>query len=314
MSTDSINISPSNVSGKCDLKCVFNFNYPISNTTVRNDELLLTFTYENGEPPVTYNNVQYNVSSILLLSPSVHLFNGVQLNAELMIAHTPTTGGEQLYVCIPIISSSNITPAGNLINNLINLAATNAPAANDSASLSINDFTLEVIVPQKPFFSYAAGEYVIGNFIVFGSSQAIPVNSDTLSQLSEIIQPYPLPMVGNELFFNSVGPNATSTNNDDIYISCQPTGNSEENTAVEYNKNAITLNILSNPLIKQFIQIMVGGVIFIVLFFIIQKLLFLSGKGLSFNAIPNLHKMMTSINHVIPTAVALPVPSAPAKT
>ena len=40
MSTQNINIAPQNISGKCDLKCAYNFKYSESNSTARNKSLL----------------------------------------------------------------------------------------------------------------------------------------------------------------------------------------------------------------------------------------------------------------------------------
>jgi hypothetical protein len=44
MSTQSIDISKKNVSGKCDLKCAYNFNYQESNTTAKNQGVLINLT------------------------------------------------------------------------------------------------------------------------------------------------------------------------------------------------------------------------------------------------------------------------------
>ena len=41
MSTQSIDISKKNISGKCDLKCAYNFNYPESNTTSKNNSVFI---------------------------------------------------------------------------------------------------------------------------------------------------------------------------------------------------------------------------------------------------------------------------------
>ena len=43
MSTQSIDISKKNVSGKCDLKCAYNFQYPESNTTAKNQDIMIIY-------------------------------------------------------------------------------------------------------------------------------------------------------------------------------------------------------------------------------------------------------------------------------
>jgi len=155
MSNKNINIASQNVQGKCDLKCSYNFNYSESNTTAVNNGVMIQLSYDNsGTSPVTYNSQKYNVSNIIIVCPSIHTFNGSQASAEIIIGHTPVTGGPTLNVGIPITSSSESSTASNLITEIIQSVSTNAPSKGDSTNLSINGFTLKNIVPQKPFFSY----------------------------------------------------------------------------------------------------------------------------------------------------------------
>ena len=77
-------------------------------------------------------------------------------------------------------------------------------------------------------------------------------------------------MTGGELFFNTSGPNSTKVG-EGIYISCKPTGSSNEETEVEYSKNTPSYdfaNILDNPATKTIFQIIVGCILFILVFII----------------------------------------------
>jgi hypothetical protein len=268
MSTKNINISSQNISGKCDLKCAYNFKYSESNSTAKNNGVMISLTYDNSNiPPVLYNNQKYNVSNIYLTCPSIHTFNNSQASAEIVIEHTPVVGGPQLNVAIPITSSSESSTASNLINEIIQSVATNAPSQGNSTNLNLSGFTLDNIVPNKPFYSYTD----TGNneWIVFGILYAIPLNSNTLNTLSKIIKDFPLPMTGETIFFNSSGPNTSGKIGDGIYISCKPTGSSEEETAVEYTKNTTSYdfsNMLNSPIFKILFQIIFGLIIFIFLF------------------------------------------------
>jgi hypothetical protein len=70
------------------LKCAYNFQYPESNTTAKNQGVMINLTYDNSNvPPVLYNEVKYNVSKIMLFSPSLHLFNENKIDAEIIISH-----------------------------------------------------------------------------------------------------------------------------------------------------------------------------------------------------------------------------------
>ena len=269
MSTQSIDISKKNVSGKCDLKCAYNFQYPESNTTAKNQGVLINLSYDNSKtPPVTYNTQKYTVAQVIISSPSLHLFNGATTDAEILIIHTPVKGGPELFVCIPIKSSSESSDASYLLKEIIDITGTNAPSEGESTNLSISGFTLDKIVPNKQYYSYT--DQGTNDWIVFGILDAIPLNSATITTLQKIIKPYPVPMIGGELFINTTGPNSTKVG-DGIYISCKPTGSSNEETTVEYTKNTPSYdfaNILDNPVTKMIFQIIVGCILFIIVFII----------------------------------------------
>ena len=88
-----------------------------------------------------------------------------------------------------------------------------------------------------------------------------------LNTLKSVISGYNITAYGGNLFYNKHGPNSNSTESD-IYISCLPTGNSEETTQVTYNKEAIKfdIDIFSNPIFK----FITGALIFILSFYIIS--------------------------------------------
>ena len=268
MTTQNINISKQNISGKCDLKCSYNFKYSETNLTAKNNGILISLSPDTENiPPVTYNNQKYNVSKIAISIPSIHIFNGATAAAEILIEHIPVKGGSQLIVCVPIISSSESSTASNLITEVIQSVSSNAPASGETTNLAINGFTLQDIVPKKPFYSYTSTSDN-ADYIVFDITNAIGLSSSTLTTLQQIIKPFPVPTPGGQLFFNSSGPNTTSIG-DGIYISCQPTGSSDEETAVEYDKNVTTYDftdLTNNPTVKLIFQIIIGCLLFIVIF------------------------------------------------
>jgi carbonic anhydrase len=259
MSSQNIDISNKNISGKCDLKCAYNFNYPESNITAKNRGVFIYLTYDNSKtPPVTYNTQKYTVTGISITSPSLHLFDGAKTDAEIIIEHAPIKGGPLLKIGIPIKSSSDSSDASNLLTEIIKSTATNSPSQDESTNITISGFTLNKIVPNKPYYSYTDNNN--DDWIVFGILEAISLNNNTLSTLKEIIKPFPIPMIGGGLFVNSSGPNTTKVG-DGIYISCKPTGSSSEKTEVVYSKNTPSYdfaNILDNPATKTIAQIIFG--------------------------------------------------------
>jgi len=294
--SQNINISTQNVEGKCDLKCSYNFNYPDSNTTAKNNGVMISLTYDNSSvQPVSYNNQKYTVSNLYIASPSIHTFDDTQAVGEIIIEHIPVTGGQNLYVGIPFKSSTESSEASNLITDIIQSVANNAPASGDSTNLNISGFTLQKIVPNKPFYSYTSSTDPT-DWIVFGTLEAIPLSSSTLSTLSQIITPYSLATPGIALFFNSSGPNSNKSVGQGIYISCKPTGSSEEEIPVTYDTNTTTYdfgsffdNFMNNPNANIILKIIFGCIIFIVFFSVLNYLyVYLTSDAPKLSFIPSI--------------------------
>jgi len=272
-----VNISSQNIYGNCDLKCSYNYKYHQSNSTATNNGVFISLSYDKGSSsPVVYNTHNYYVSQVTIYSPSLHSFNGNSANAEIVIEHAPEIGGDLLYVCIPIIASTNSSDGSSILTEIIKAVSSNAPAANETTNLNLSNFNLNSFVPSnKPFFSYAGTQGLVGQIIVFGITNAIPINQQFLTNLSKIIKPYPITIAGGSVFFNSKGANSVPlvNNNNGIYISCQPTGSSEEETQVTYSKNPTNYNlssILNDPTILLILQIFIGCVVFIIVFYVLN--------------------------------------------
>ena len=268
-----INISQQNVSGSCNAKCSYTFKYPESNSTATNNGSFITLTYDNGStPPVLFNSQKYNVTNITIVSPSIHLFNNTQASGELYIEHAPVSGGQNLYVCIPLTSSTDTSSSSQLVTQIIQNIANTAPSENDTTNLNISDFSLDNIVPSKPYYNYTDPNN--NNWIVFDIMNAIPISSSTLSSLNQIISAYSLPTPGTTLYYNSSGPNSTGAAvSEGIYISCQPTGSSDSDTSVSYNKNPTTFSmaaILNNPVLKGILEFLAVGSVCTIIYFLIN--------------------------------------------
>lgn len=266
---NSINISRENVSGSCDLKCSYNFKYPQTILTAKNEGIMISLTCDQNKiPPVLYNTQKYNVDNFVIVSPSIHTFNGSKAKAEILIKHTPVVGGNQLVVCIPITESSDSSTASNLITEIVQGVSNGAPVNGETTTLNINGFTLSSIVPKKPFYSYTGSNKNDQNdYIVYDILDAITLNTTTLDSLTKIIRPFPIPTPGDKLFYNQKGPNQT-TIGDGIYISCNPTGSSEEETEVEYTKNTSSYDAFSfnSDTTKLLLQILFSVIIFLIIF------------------------------------------------
>jgi hypothetical protein len=267
-----LDISAKNVAGKCDFKCSYTFKYSESASVAKNNEIMISLTYDStNEPPVVFNQQKYNVESIKITSPSIHMFNGNSLPGELIITHNPVNGGNSLDVCIPLKSSIESSKASQIITDIITKVVATAPSSGDSTNLNMT-FNLQNIVPRKPFFYYTQGTT---DTIVFGELEAIPLKSGMISILQKIIKPYPVDMPPTQLFYNAIGPTSGLQIGNGIYISCKPTGSSKEETGVEYDKmsssNTISFtDILKNPIVETLIYILVGCLLLVIVFYAIR--------------------------------------------
>lgn len=266
----SINISQQNIYGNCDLKCSYTFKYGETDLIATNNNVMISLTCDKSSvPPVKYNNNNYNVDKINIVSPSLHIFEGSKTSGEIMIEHSPERGGNNLVVCIPIINSGDNTIASNFLTQIINDVSLKAPQNGDTTTIIMsNNFSLNSFIPNKPYFNY---NYNTNDYIVFGSNYGIPLTSNTLNTLKKMIKPFPLNLFGNYLFYNAKGPNTTSNEvGDGIYISCKPTDVTEEKMNIIVNKNTTSYDlqeIFKSQGFQTAFIVIVSCFLFIILFY-----------------------------------------------
>lgn len=280
--TAPIDISKDNVVGKCDLKCEFSYHYNDSSCVATNRGEYISLAYDtSSSPPVTYNSSAYDVKEIRIYSPSLHSFNGTKAEGEFIIIHNTYAGANPLLVCIPIKSSNTGEPNSKYLSTIIKTIATNAPTTDEQTTVTISNFNLNAFVPKKPFFSYTGTEpYQPCNegkneYIVFATDSAIGLSDIILSALKKVIteNAYDIkPSPG--LFFNQKGP-SSNVSSGQIYIDCQPVGESEEEDVIVTDSGSgsstemfTTENIMDN----KYFQMFLGALIFVAIIFLIKFL------------------------------------------
>ena len=275
MTTTEINISADNVVGECELKCAYNYKYLNSSCIATNNGVMILLSYDKTSThPVTFNNNKYDVGQITIYSPSFHKFNGDFMDAEMIITHNPIMGGAELAVAIPIIESNMSNDATHILTQIILNVSNSAPNNGESTTVSLSNYSLTNFIPTKPFYNFSDTTTNI-EYIAFDKENSIDLSQQTLNTLRSIIGKYNVTAYGGDLFYNKKGPNTESSTEGDIYISCSPTGNSEENIDVVYDKPSVSVDVLSNPIFK----FLVGALIFIISFYLIHVLiLFFAGK------------------------------------
>ena len=228
-----INIAKKGYTDDCSLKCHFKYNYPRSPaTTVSNGGNYLGLSYDKVK--VNYNNNDLRVEGIRIYTPSLHTFDGIRADGEIVIKHMDM--GISLLVCIPIVISSGKNDAAKTLEYIVAQSASRAPNVGESAVISTNNFTLNHFIPKKKqLFSYQGNlPYAPCNgdhqYIVFlPEDSPVFMSSKTMAVLKKIILPHDSTIKPtHEYFYNKRGAifsdPTSDEGDDDIYIECHPTG------------------------------------------------------------------------------------------
>jgi hypothetical protein len=250
-----MNISKQYMSGKCDEKCSFSFQYTTSsNCVAQNFGSFISLTYDKtSQPPVTFNSLHYDVQTIEIYKPSIHSFTNGPADAEIVIQHTSLQSGSPLLVCIPIMSYGVVSSEGSLIlDQIVDAIVSNQVSQfsdNNPIRVPITNYSLNSIVPNTSFFYYISPT-ANANIIVYDIGNAIWLDPSKLAGLTPLLNVSADPFQpGDSLYYNASGSNEVRLTDDNIYIDCSPTGNTRETTEVPFKKsNANEMwNIFFNP-------------------------------------------------------------------
>jgi len=262
-STAPINIDAEKQSGTCDLKCDYQFNYSssISTATNRGDYLSLNYEPASSASPVRFNAYDYTVSEVRIYTPSLHTFNGQKTKGECIIVHTSASGNNPLLVCVPILDGRNSGRASQYLSKMIRNVAKTAPVDGETTQIK-HSFDLNDFVPSKPFFSYTGTQPYQpcqgkNYFVVFEpETSALGISAKDLEMLTSVINENAYVVNDSTPFFyNKGGASQGMISGDDIYIDCQPVGQSEETTETVSdadNKSSIP-DIFQGDWLKYFI-------------------------------------------------------------
>jgi carbonic anhydrase len=279
-SNSPIDISSSKSSGKCDLKCDYKFRYQTSSCIGKNMGDYISLSYDNTSSSyVTFNLISYFVKEVRIYHRSLHSFNGNKLDAEMVIIHNSNTGEMPLLVCIPVRILNSTSISAEFFRNVVTTMSKNSPAEGDTTTIKINNYNLNFFVPKKPFYSYTGTEPYQPcsekvNYIVYDASEVyLDIPQNVYDNLKKIIKEnYYNVKTGVSFFYNSKGPNTATS--DDIYIDCQPVGQSEEtinvieNTSNTYSNDYSFENLKNNDLFK----FIIGIIIFLIIIYVLYSI------------------------------------------
>lgn len=279
MSNDSINIitnDPNIKINACTLKCDLAFDYgDISDLKITNvgDYLSLRSTATNK--PVTYNLSTYNVSEIRIYRQSVNKFNGKNSDGELIIIHTSNEGKPPVHICVPIKKGNSADVASGILSTVISQASLRANSSGKEVLMQVEDFeyNLNDFVPRKPFYMALVNSV---NYIIFppSSNTYIYINIPDFETLTTITTAKTYTSINPPISYNARGPSIAKS--DEIYIDCQPVGESDNKKTVvtDNGKPALSAAFNLNTFFSNvFIQLILGSLVFVIFIVIINKFL-----------------------------------------
>ena len=264
-----INISSDTIAGKCDNKCSYVFDYLNTNLVAKKDKKMITIINDGIEPVVKYNNNNYMVSSTMVVSPSLHKFNNNKTDGEILIEHMPIQGGNKMYVCIPIIQSTNFSSASVIISLIIESIKASANAENNIIQVKADKFSLNSFIPKGTFYSYRGNDLnnSDADFVVFGIENAIPMSQNIFNSLTELIMPSSVQMTGGALFVNDKGTNVNSMFDTTGAITSAAAVTS---AVVKLVDNKSSAPFIDTEIINIIIQIILNCLFFFTVFYIIN--------------------------------------------
>ena len=251
--TSTINIK--STSETCDTSCSFSYKYnKLSSCVLKNAGNYLEIKTD-GTDDVKFNNFSISVTTTRIYQPSIHLFNGSQADAEIIIQHAGPSG-QNVFVCIPIVSKDGASVSNLFFNKIIPYSHSQTQVVNVS-NWSLND----VFPERSPYYYYhGTAPYesctMPAHVIVFDLDHSAKMNSDDINTLKSAISATEKSSIGEGgiLMFNSKGANNGGDDGDDYeFVSCSMIDGVEDdddNSTQTNRSNIPNMNLSENNITK----------------------------------------------------------------
>lgn len=230
-------------SGECELKCEYRYEYGNSNVMLRNKGNYISLNYDQKtEPEVLFNTDRYSIREVRIYTPSLHTYNGKKAPAEMLIIHS--SSNKNLIVSIPLITDTSQTDSSKFFNKVSEYIRKFAQNTNNVTSMGGSvEWNLNDWIPKKNYYSYigtspfendrCSGKY---NYVVFDMNlgATASINKRDLDEVKKYISINNINTKNNKYFISkNTAKYGLGPTNDDIYISCSPTGSSTDQELVQ---------------------------------------------------------------------------------
>ena len=223
-----------------------------------NNDISVRFSSTNT--PLCQNGGESSlvVQEIRIYRGSLHTYTSkrVKANAELIILLSNSTGGKNAVICIPISTVNGTLPnATEQLTNIIRYISRVGNNQGEGGTVRGLNFNLNNFIPKnKGFYHYVASlpwdpcdkctDYIVYNL----SDASINLDNMTMGILNRIISENQIVNIGADEDTNKLGYSYNKRgaiygfgNNDNIWISCHPTGHDGE-ILVDESKGGVLSN------------------------------------------------------------------------
>lgn len=172
----------------CTEKCKLSYKYGLSNCSVTNKGSYLDIQCFSGLNVVKYGGTNLTVTSVRLYLKSLNSYDGFHADAELIIQHS-MGGGKSVYICIPVVNSEKASSSAKWFSKIIPFTST---SKNTGQAISVNNFTLDDVIPESSFYIYDGGTFSWGcnsgdQMVIFHKDQAVNMKNSEFRTLSSLI-------------------------------------------------------------------------------------------------------------------------------
>jgi hypothetical protein len=253
----------------CFKKCYLEYDFKITevNSSNKGDYISIKLNDNNVGAKFSSTNTSLCqnggesslvVEEIRIYRDSLHTYgsNEQKTNAEVIIVLNNSTGGKNAVICIPISTKNGTLPsAGNQLTNIIRYVSKIGIQPGEGGVVKGLNFRLNSFIPKdKGFYHYVASLpwdpcEKCADYIVYNMTDAvIYIDNSTMSILNSLINKHNIVNMGNNIDTNKLGYSYNKRgailgfgNNDNIWISCHPTG-TDGKILVDESKSGVLSN------------------------------------------------------------------------
>ena len=225
---------PRGVNTQCKEKCNLTYFYGISKVTCTNKKdkigsYLEINCFDSPKNDVSFGLVgDMTINSVKLFRPSLNKYNGEPADAEIILTHTG--GGRNVFICIPIVSSTSRGNSAKWFHQIIPFAPTRKEG---TVPIETYHFTLNHLIPRSSFVVYEGGVFCWGGgkddiSIIYEMENAAHINPSDLNTLKSLIEKNSYNTYPNSDFLqysvegSRAGPGKTSGSGKSKQLQCVP--------------------------------------------------------------------------------------------